>query len=330
MPAAQPPLTAIILVHYGDVSVTANCLRSLADSAGQAVVVVSNNGTSEQAAQLSAVMEALYGAVRRVDPGQAASPGDRAVLVHNGSNRGFAAGCNSGLRIAAGMPGVDFMWLLNNDTRVEPGSLAALVEEAGACPSAVLGATVVRADSPDVLQVAGGYRYQPALTRISPNHAGLPRDLVESVPDLAMDYVYGASMFFSTGLLREVGLLDETFFLFYEELDFCRRAVALGATLRWCRRCVVVHSESASIGRGRRASVEQKKTAAYHEARSTVFFSRKHHPAVVPLALGVRLVVKPIVLAARGEARYIPQAIRGAVHGFVCRRNLSTGFFLDL
>lgn len=323
MTAAQPSLTAIILVHYGDVSVTANCLRSLADSAGQAVVVVSNNGTLAQAGQLSAVMEELFGAVRRVDSGQAASPGDRAVLVHNGGNRGFAAGCNSGLRIAAGMPGVDFVWLLNNDTRIEPGSLASLVEEGGACPSAVIGATVVRGDSPDALQVAGGYRYQAALTRIRPNHAGLPRDLVESVPDLAMDYVYGASMFCSIGLLREVGLLDENFFLFYEELDFCRRAVALGATLRWCRRCVVVHSESASIGRGRSASVEQKKTAAYHEARSTVLFTRKHHPAVVPLVLFMRLVVKPIALAARGEVRYIPQAIRGAVHGLMCRKSLT-------
>ena len=323
MPAAQPSLTAIILVHYGDVSVTANCLRSLADSAGQAVVIVSNNGTPAQAAQLSAVMEELFGVVRRVDPGEGASPGDRAVLVHNGGNRGFAAGCNSGLRIAVGMPGVDFVWLLNNDTRVEPGSLAALVEEAGACPSAVIGATVVRGDSPDVLQVAGGYRYQSALTRIRPNHAGLPRDLVESAPDLAMDYVYGASMFFSTGLLREVGLLDETFFLFYEELDFCRRAVALGATLRWCRRCVVVHSESAAIGRGRLASVEQKKTAAYHEARSTILFTRKHHPAFIPLVLGVRLIVKPIIQTARGEIRYIPEAVRGAVRGLMCRRSLT-------
>lgn len=312
----------MVLVHFGDPAVTGVCLRALAPQAADALVVVSNNGSEDDARRLEQALRDAFGQCARLAPGQPAPDGARALLVHNGANRGFAAGCNAGLRPALADPDVTHAWLLNNDTRPEPGALAALMAEAAARPGAVLGATVVRADAPERLQLAGGVRYNPALSTIAPAHAGAALADVPTLPEPRLDYVYGASMCVPASLLREAGLLDEGYFLFYEELDFCRRAVALGAELGWCRGCVVVHEESAAVGRPDAADAAdgaRLARAAYHEARSTLRFTRRHHPWLLPPVLAARCVAKPLALLLRGRPGLIRPALRGALDGLLGR-----------
>lgn len=309
------PRIAIIIVHYGDPTTTAHCLRSLATELHEAAVIVSNNGTEKEAEQISKTMGELFANVVKLAPGETLPPGIDAALIHNGSNRGFAAGCNAGLRAVMNADGITHAWLLNNDAMLRPGALRALAACAAFHPQAIVGATVVHTDTPDTLQLAGGVRYSPASSRIHPAHEGASLAEVSTLPEPRLDYIYGACMLLPLHAVQAVGMLDEGFFLFYEEIDFCNRAKTAGFTLHWCRECIIRHEQGASIGRKGKASDERLSIAAYHEARSTLRFTRIHHPILLPSVIAARLLGKPLILAFRRQWSSIPAALRGALDG---------------
>ncbi|MGE4420711.1 MAG: glycosyltransferase family 2 protein [Pseudodesulfovibrio sp.] len=320
---------AIVIVHYGRVETTLRCLERVFAVADGAFVVVSNNGTPEQAGELAAYAQSrCAGGCLSLD-GQPGSPerdalADASVaIVHNSGNRGFAAGCNAGIRLAQQRGGIGHVWLLNNDALPEAGALEALLECGAAHPAAVLGATVIDMNAAGEdgpwLQLAGGVRYNRFTTCIHPAHAGAPLSRVDALPEPELDYVYGASLFAPVELFQRAGLLDEAFFLFYEELDLCRRATALGYVLRWCRGARVGHAVSGSVGRPGEATRGQERNAAFHEARSLMLFTRKHHAWLLPLALLARLAAKPLVLAGRGQWHCIGPVFRGVCAGLAQR-----------
>ncbi len=190
--------------------------------------------------------------------------------------------------------------------------MEALLKTLAASPKSILGATVVHdKDVGQCIQVAGGVQYTPWLSRIEPNYAGARLEDMAGLSELPMDYIYGASLFAPMSLFDDIGLLDENYFLFYEELDLCLRAKTAGYSLGWCRECVVNHDVSASIGRPETASHHQGRIAAYHEARSTFLFTRKHYPWLLPPVLLLRSLLKPTLLAFRGEWHCIGPALSG-------------------
>lgn len=314
-----PPAFAVVVVHYGDTKITEACLASLADQLrADDLLVLVNNGGAGQGQELAQALERLFSGCARLTPSAAPArpdPGQRALLLEPAANRGFAAGCNAGLHAALACPGITHAWLLNNDTELAPGAVQALRAGCAQRPDDILGATVLRASAPGTLQLAAGVRYQPSTSRIAPAHAGAPLSRVPALAEPRLDYVYGASMCIPAALLRRVGLLDEGYFLFYEELDFCRRAVDAGARLGWCRGCHVLHRGGEAIGREGEAEQRRLSFAAYHEARSTLRFTRRRHPRSLASVLAARLLAKPALLALRGRWRSIPAALRGAWDG---------------
>lgn len=207
------------------------------------------------------------------------------ILVDNGENLGFAAGNNVGLRLALAQPDMAYAWLLNNDTLVEPGCLAAmrdaLVERSD---KAVCGSVIHFFDRPEVIQALGGNRFN-RLTGIAAQSEG--RFLDESEPFCPsttagrLAYVSGCSMLLPRRFLEEVGLMDEDYFLYYEEIDWFTRA---GDRFPPCiaPEAHLYHREGSAIGSPgwkRRATA----FADFHLYRSRFLFMRKHHLSRLPL-----------------------------------------------
>jgi GT2 family glycosyltransferase len=207
------------------------------------------------------------------------------VLVDNGENLGFAAGNNVGLRLAMAQEDMAYAWLLNNDTLVEPGCLAAMrgaLKERS--DKAVCGSVIHFFDRPEVIQALGGNRFN-RLTGIAAQSEG--RFLDESEPYCPaatarrLAYVSGCSMLLPRRFLEEVGLMDEDYFLYYEEIDWFTRAdnrfppcIAPNAHL--------YHREGSAIGSPgwkRRATA----FADYHLYRSRFLFMKKHHFSRLPV-----------------------------------------------
>jgi GT2 family glycosyltransferase len=201
-------------------------------------------------------------------------------------NIGYPAANNVGLR-AAGFggketePEIRYALLLNPDTVLPPDALQQIIDFADAHPWAgILGPKLVREDgsldkacrrsfpSPEV----SFYRLT-GLARLFPNN---PRfgtyNLNHLNPDeiAEVDAVVGAFMLIRADVIHEVGLMDESFFMYGEDLDFCYRAKQKGWKVLYYPAVTVLHYKGQS-------SKQRSRQATYHFYRSMYVFHRKHY-----------------------------------------------------
>jgi GT2 family glycosyltransferase len=180
-------------------------------------------------------------------------------------NAGFAGGMNPGLRYAL-EKGADLVLIINNDVIVEPAMLTELV--AGMRPG--LGMTVPKiyysSDQCRIWSVGFG-RHPLALTMTGGGRGCLDDGQWQS--PLEVDYVPGCAMLLTKSMLEEVGLFDERFFFYYEDLDLCIRAQQCGYRILMVPAARMWHKVSASAGMG-------SPFRTYHMALSSVLFYHKH------------------------------------------------------
>ena len=222
-------------------------------------------------------------------------------LIRAGVNLGFAGGNNAGIRRALDR-GADWVLLVNNDATVEPGIVEALAEAAASRPDAgVLACKVLFADS-DRLWYAGA-GFNPYLGRSrherfgKPDEPGVLRDTVRAT---------GAGMAVSRAAIDAAGLLDEEFFLYAEDLEWCLRIQAAGFAVLYVPEARVRHRVTAASGGA------GSPTASYYEARNVLAVVERYRP--LPRGLtGARraLVVAPRVALAARRPRSAYAALRG-------------------
>ncbi|HBB18326.1 MAG TPA: glycosyltransferase family 2 protein [Syntrophus sp. (in: bacteria)] len=200
------------------------------------------------------------------------------ILIRTGANRGFAGGNNAGLRYAMKRRDVEFVWLLNNDTVVCKDALTNMVKTMRRNPSAgICGSKILSYFEPDRVQSLGGCRFNKWL--------GIPRHIgAKTAASLAVDkpgvlrqmaYVTGTSMLVSRPFLNDVGLMDERYFLYYEEIDWVIRANNR-YSLEFTPDSVVYHKEGASTGTTR------SYRADFYIIQSRIRLTRHHFPYALP------------------------------------------------
>jgi GT2 family glycosyltransferase len=208
-------------------------------------------------AQEGAVLEAIVVDNASVD-GSADLVAQRyptVTLVRERSNLGFAGACNAGLRIATG----EILVLLNQDTQVATGWLAALVDALGQARRGVVGCKISYPDG-HTIQHAGGWIEWP---RGLAHHYG-QGDIDRGQWDTGreVDYVSGAALALYRRVMDQIGLLDEGFWPgYFEDADLCQRAREAGYTVWYEPSAVLLHEETASF------SEAVSRSRAYHRGR---------------------------------------------------------------
>ena len=219
---------AIVVLNWNQREATLACLDSLAraDLQGAELWVV-DNGSRDGS------VEAL----------RARLPADRLITLPE--NRGYAGGNNAGMRAALDA-GAEAILLLNNDTTVAADFLLSLVWALDAAPraAAVCGA-VHRDDLPEMIQIAFsevrfGERDAVKLRGVNALTGG------EYSHRREVEVAIGCSLLLRAAALREVGLFDEAYFAYHEDVDWCLRARALGWTLLYEPWSRVFHRGSGS------------------------------------------------------------------------------------
>jgi GT2 family glycosyltransferase len=213
-------------------------------------------------------------------------PAPPLVLVDTGANLGFAGGCNVGIRYAMRQPDCAYIWLLNNDTVVDSEALTALVRRLRAQPSAgQCGSRLIDYRDPAVVQTLGGERYNKWLGRIRPIGAGrrMPGPVDSAWVERRMSYVSGASLCVTRAFVEQTGLLDESYFLYYEELDWTARAGGR-FTLAYADDSVVYHKGGASTGCDR-SGARRNASGDFFVLRNRLRFTRRHAPEALPTVL---------------------------------------------
>jgi GT2 family glycosyltransferase len=268
-----------VVVSWNGREDTLNALESLR---GMAVVVVDNGSTDGSA---DAIAERF----------------PDVELIRAGVNLGFAGGNNAGIRRALDR-GADWVLLVNNDATVEPGIVDALAAAAESRPDAgVLACKVLFADSNRLWYAGAGFN--PYLGRSRHERFGKP-DEPGTLRDTAR--ATGAGMAVSRAAIDAAGLLDEEFFLYAEDLEWCLRIQAAGFAVVYVPDARVRHRVTAASGGA------GSPTASYYEARNVLAVVERYRP--LPRGLtGARraLVVAPRVALAARRPRSAYAALRG-------------------
>ncbi|MCR4322884.1 MAG: glycosyltransferase family 2 protein [Candidatus Azambacteria bacterium] len=209
----MPPRVAIIVLNYNGTADTLECLRSLTHCTYKnfSVIVVDN---------ASVDADAFAHVVRTEFP--------HAHIISCSENTGFAGGNNAGIRYALEQ-GNEYVLLLNNDTTVAPDFIEHVIAAAESdARMGIVGAKIYFHAEPDHIWfngadfswVDGGKHYQYGERDNEPNET-----VVSSTT-----FVTGCAMLISRAVIEKIGLLEEAFFMYYEDIDYCLRAKRAGFT----------------------------------------------------------------------------------------------------
>lgn len=224
---------AVVVLNYCNYVDTVCCLDRIVKSEALNIVLVDNlspDGSGERLRQ-------EYAQFANV------------TYIQSGSNYGYAAGNNVGIKYAVEHLGAQYICVLNNDTLPTEDALLALVRhlEVRSC-CGIVGPVILENSNDYIIQSAGA-NIDLKRGRTDPFHKGeifSYGNYTEICP-----YVSGACMMFRASDLCRLGYLPECYFLFFEETEWCLRASRIGYTVECIWNSVIVHSGSASIGRER-------------------------------------------------------------------------------
>ena len=315
--------TCAIVVNWNGLHDTLECLDSIYTlEPGPETIVLCDKGSTDGSGEaILAWAEKHYDASSIInmegpvpDPPNP-GPSPSFVFIRNKSNLGYSGGINAGIRYALFREGFDFIWILNNDIIADPGALDALLACAESNLNAgIFGSTVVYEDRRGTVQCAGGCRYNPLTTIF--HHVYGERPVAEVLKEFKppnLDYVFGACMFVRTPVFLKCGLFNEDYFLFCEELDFCRGARSDGFELAWCRQSIIYHKGSRSIGTRDWGDKDRASLTNYHENLSTLIYTRKFHPWLLPFAMTFRFFGKLAVNTWRRDLYLIKPLLKAYV-----------------
>jgi GT2 family glycosyltransferase len=262
-PAVREPKVVVVVLNWNLPDETIECLRSAEPlvAGGTSVVLIDNGSTSDQWPGLEGGLRSLFAELRIVaeaDAPTAVVERGQVAAVRLSENLGYAGGNNVGLRIALNSQ-ADWIFLLNNDCQVPED----LVEGVIGCAARMrrpgaIGCQLLTFDDPPRILYGGGSRLYRAgvhwLTKWRKPGGFWP-----------VNFVPFACVALSRDALNAVGLLDERYFAYVEDCDYCYRLGAAGWTMAVNLDVRVRHKVSASLGR-------RSGRYYYYVARNTPMF----------------------------------------------------------
>jgi len=286
MTASDKPRVAIVVLNWNGASDTINCVGSLLMlNLSEFEVVICDNDS--RAADINLLDEWVKKGSGRVK------------LLRTGGNLGFAGGVNVGLEYAFDSQGADYVWILNNDTEVEPNALSELLNRVSVdAKIGICGSTLIYHHDRSLVQALGGAAYNPWRARSAAIGAFTSSTEIPNDPgevERRMSYVVGASMLVSRKFYKKVGPMDPSYFLYSEEHDWAYKGKRLGFELGYAPKSIVYHKHGATIGTSASGGSE---LSLYYLYRNKLVFSWRHYPLLTPFSLpslvfeGVKFLLK--------------------------------------
>jgi GT2 family glycosyltransferase len=286
---AGQPLVYVVILNWNLKEDTAECIASLLCSRYPScdILVVDNASTDGSIDFLRSRFPQIW-------------------ILGNKTNLGYAGGTNRGIQYAMDR-GAAYILLLNNDTVVADDMIQTLVAAVEADPTiGVAGPAVLYYGSPDRLWYLGHKesRWLPVPRPLRPNSSTGP---------LEVDYLSGCGMLVRRTLFRTVGLLDERYFMYYEDADFCRRARKVGYR-------IVAVPEARMWHKVSRSASKDPSGIAYIRTRNRIAFYRRHPHGPSPLLTALYLAGSVTLAALRaliqGQDRVARSLVRGCCDGY--------------
>jgi len=243
-------LTSIITVNFHQSEVTIDLLKSVAQSYSPdevEIIIVDNGAENDIAETFRPYFENI-------------------TYIHSRENLGFAGGNNLGIKQAKG----EYIFLLNNDTEIPAGCIETMIAELKANEKiGLLSPLLLYFDQKDLIQYAGFTPMNYLVARnayvgqFEKNKGQFNNQTYQT------GFCHGAAVMCRKIDLLTAGLMDETYFLYYEELDWCEKFMRIGKQIWFSGKTHVYHKESISVGKASPLKI-------YFNTRNRMLFIRKN------------------------------------------------------
>ena len=245
----KSPKIGIVIVNLNRKNDTLRCIASVltSDYDNYEVLIIDNNSSD---GSVETIQE-IYPEVR---------------IIRNPKNLGFTGGNNIGIQYFLNQ-GVNYVFLLNNDATIEPKALSSLAGAASSHPQAgFLGAKICALEDPNIILHAGGF-FSDKWETIHRGLGEIDTGQFNSIDEV--DYLLGCAMLVKCKIIKAIGLLDETFFAYHEEIDWCYRGKQAGYKVLFVPAAKVLHPDF-------RTRDANSAMVTYYISRNTLQFAKKH------------------------------------------------------
>ncbi len=248
------PKVSVIIVNYNQANVTHDCLRSLQNVTYPSLEIFVVDNASCQA--------------QRIRP----QDYPNVICIESDINLGFAGGNNLAIKKATG----EFILLLNNDTEVTPDFLQPLVSLFSEYTDAGIASPKIIFHSTGLIQYAGANGINSFTGRgqtIGYNEED--KRQYDKIERTAL--AHGACMLIKRDVLNKIGLLHESYFLYYEEFDYCEMAKRAGFSIYYNGFSHIRHKQSVSVGK-------LSSLKAFYMAKNRILFARRNFKGLEKIA----------------------------------------------
>ncbi len=246
------PKVSIIILNWNGLEDTLECLYSLSkiDYDNFEVILVDNNSSGNDVE----IIKEKYGDLIT-------------SLIVNDKNLGFSGGNNEGIK-AAIQNGADYVMLLNNDTVVEADFLSVLVDKVNYTENiGILTPMIKFFSAKDKIWSAGG-----SISKIKASGFtfGYNKPAAKYSSDRLCAFASGCCMMIKREVIENVGLLDEDYFLYIEDTDFCHRTIDAQYKILYVGVSRIYHKVFSTTSR------DHKLLPLYYSIRNRLYFARKN------------------------------------------------------
>ena len=251
---AENKLTYIIVLNYNAYQDTIDCLESILNLSLKyyKIVFVDNASTDSSVTNIQKWITAnFYNNIK---------------ILKSNNNGGYSLGNNLGIRYALKKDDCEYMWILNNDTLIDSDSLRNLIKsDKNKNTDTIWGSKVLY---PDGRIQSLGCKINNKFMLTYHNYNNVVDRNIEFKID-KIDYIHGCSMFFNRSIIEKIGYLSEEYFMFFDDVDFCKRAVDQGIQLNISQKSIVIHREGKAI---------KKNKLEYLSVINRIKYAKKYFP----------------------------------------------------
>lgn len=242
----------VILVNYNGEMYNNECIDSLLNSDYQNLeIIVVDNASTDNSLN---VLKNKYKNIIKI--------------IESKENLGFSGANNLGIDLAKEI-GCDYILLLNNDTVIKKNSIIEMMRLANKYPNDVIAPKINYFDKKDIIWSAGG-----GINWAKGNtfHYGMNKyDNGEFDEEKIIEFATGCALLLPLSIIEKVGYLEDEYFLYYEDTDYCTRIIKNGFTIRYCPESVIYHKVSMSTGGG------ESELYCYYIDRNRLLFNKKYN-----------------------------------------------------
>lgn len=282
----------IVVLNYNNAPDTIHAIQSILQSqqSSKHVLIVVDNSSTDDSWQRLTKSNSFNKSILQVNNVEAKSLSNLPVVnvLQSLQNKGYAYGNNCGIKQCLLDDTINYVWVLNNDVEIKEDCLVQIEStlQSSASSIGIWGTLLANYFDKSKIQAIAG-KYYPLLAKTKLYLPNFPIERLNNqliqVSCKNANYFIGASLIFSKFFLEKVGLFNEQYFLYAEEIDIFLRARKMGYGKAMIDKAIVYHKEGGTTKLINAKEITRSAFIEFHNCRSKLIYTKNHFPYYYPI-----------------------------------------------